>query len=245
MSTPIVSNWTHFIIACNYFFVFALFHSLGAQEGFKTFLAKYTSEFFVTYFWRIIYCLVSWYLLYLVFFLHLWMAFANNFPGVIFEYPLWAQFIKNIVVLFGASVVYSAFLQFDYFEFLGLKQIALGTRILYSKYVVGKTWTPPSLDIAGVTRFEVLGIYKYIRHPMLAGGFVMACSMINTVSGCVYLFLFSCYMIIGGYYEEKRLLRNLGEPYAKYMREVGAFFPRFRIFKKPSFGKNHATSYQQ
>jgi protein-S-isoprenylcysteine O-methyltransferase Ste14 len=34
-------------------------------------------------------------------------------------------------------------------------------------------------------------------------------------------------MLIGGYYEERRLVRVFGQDYLNYRMRVGAFFPRF------------------
>ncbi len=32
-------------------------------------------------------------------------------------------------------------------------------------------------------------------------------------------------MVIGGYYEERRMIKVFGEDYRRYQRQVGAFFP--------------------
>lgn len=37
-------------------------------------------------------------------------------------------------------------------------------------------------------------------------------------------------MFIGGWFEERRLLRVFGDEYVRYRREVGAYVPRFRRF---------------
>ena len=34
-------------------------------------------------------------------------------------------------------------------------------------------------------------------------------------------------MLIGGYYEEKRMIKIFAEDYRSYQRRVGAFFPLF------------------
>jgi protein-S-isoprenylcysteine O-methyltransferase Ste14 len=40
--------------------------------------------------------------------------------------------------------------------------------------------------------------------------------------------MYTTYMLIGAYYEERRLIRIFGEQYVEYRRQVGAFFPRLR-----------------
>lgn len=38
--------------------------------------------------------------------------------------------------------------------------------------------------------------------------------------------MYATYMVIGGYYEERRLVRIFGQDYRRYQEQVGAFFPR-------------------
>jgi protein-S-isoprenylcysteine O-methyltransferase Ste14 len=40
--------------------------------------------------------------------------------------------------------------------------------------------------------------------------------------------MYLAYMLIGGYYEERRLIRIFGDDYLRYRRRVGAFTPRLR-----------------
>jgi len=40
---------------------------------------------------------------------------------------------------------------------------------------------------------------------------------------------FTIYIFIGLWFEEKDLIKNIGEPYVEYMQETGKFLPR--IFK--------------
>jgi len=37
--------------------------------------------------------------------------------------------------------------------------------------------------------------------------------------------MYTTYMIIGGYYEERRLIKIFGEEYRRYQRRTGAFVP--------------------
>ena len=34
-------------------------------------------------------------------------------------------------------------------------------------------------------------------------------------------------MVIGGYFEERRMVKVFGGDYRRYQRQVGAYFPRF------------------
>jgi protein-S-isoprenylcysteine O-methyltransferase Ste14 len=40
--------------------------------------------------------------------------------------------------------------------------------------------------------------------------------------------MYTAYMVIGGYYEERRLIKVFGDDYRRYQRRVGAYFPLLR-----------------
>lgn len=202
------------------FTIFALFHSITPQEWFKNWLAKYLGKFFVEHFWRFPYCAISILLLYEVFLPNLRSFYATH-DELLFIYPNWLSQTMNIVYLLGILTAYWAFLQVDYLEFWGVKQIIQGVKALIrneKNHIVH--------NVAGIERLEVTGIYKLMRHPMLTGGFLMLLASPPTTTALVHFLLYSIYMVIGGYYEEKRLIKNIGPAYERYCEEVGAFFPR-------------------
>ena len=205
------------------FLAFALFHSVTAHEKFKAVITRFLSAFFVVHFWRLIYCVVSFWMLYYLF---LPTLFQFNTTELLFEYPQWTWPIVAIVYLSGVAIAYMAFIQVGYFEFWGLKQAWQGIKMIAKK----QKYEEP-MKIAGVDRLEVHGIYKWIRHPMLTGGFLMALSQVPVSATVVYLVYYTVYMIIGGYYEEKRLIQNLGPQYLEYKKDVGAFFPKLKQYK--------------
>ena len=201
-----------------FFTLFALFHSVTANEWFKDRLARVTGTFFVEYFWRFIYCVISFCLLkYTV------IDPLNEpaFTRIVLTYPLWLYNVLAVSFFVGVVVIYWALVQVDYFEFWGLRQ-------MYRGYIHWKTGKPveQKLEIAGVDRLEVKGIYHVMRHPMLTGGFLVVASSPPSLSVLCYSSLVLIYMIIGGHYEEVRLNRNIGSAYAVYCQEVGAFFPK-------------------
>jgi hypothetical protein len=109
--------WQSFAAFC----VFALFHSFGAREPFKSALARWTSPFFVAHFWRLFYCLISilWYYEFIGM-LHWGLHPDNDFW--LMDYPdgLWQTI--TAIHLGSIALIYAAFLQSDYLEFMGLKQ---------------------------------------------------------------------------------------------------------------------------
>jgi protein-S-isoprenylcysteine O-methyltransferase Ste14 len=39
--------------------------------------------------------------------------------------------------------------------------------------------------------------------------------------------MYTAYMLIGGYYEERRMIKMFEDDYRRYQRRVGTFFPIF------------------
>lgn len=207
-----------------YFLFFAIFHSLCSQEWFKNYLSKITGNFFIEYFYRFVYCLISIILLYEVFRPTLYQL--STYPIISITPEI--EFSLKIINLIGIIITYWAFLQVDYFEFWGIKQLIIGIKKIMKK----DFQIEPVKDVAGIERLEITGIYKFMRHPMLVGGLFMALAAPPSEGSLCYLGFYSLYMFAGGYYEEKRLRKNLGELYVKYSREVGSFYPKTLNFTK-------------
>ena len=201
------------------FAVFGLLHSIGAQEPFKNALARWTSPFFVDYFWRLVYCGLSyWALYYGVAALH-WARNTDNDVWLV-AYPDWLWQVIVVLHLGSIALIYVAFLQSDYLEFLGFKQAYRGLRVILGRPLAG-----PDIELFGTQRLEVRGVYALVRHPMLVGGLLFLLTSGPALNNLVYTALYTAYMVIGGYYEERRMVKVFGEDYRRYQRQVGAFFP--------------------
>ena len=200
------------------FLGFGLFHSICAREPFKELLARITSAFFVEHFWRVIYCSISYFLLYYGFFVVLYLRHPEQNVTLV-EYGLTIWIFVHLLRLASVFLTYWAFLQSDYLEFLGFKQAWKG--ILK---IIGKT--PAPQKVFGTDRLEIRGVYGWIRHPMLAGGFWFLISLPPTINNLVFLGFYSTYMLIGMYYEEERLIRIFGQDYLQYKKVVGALLPK-------------------
>ncbi len=201
------------------FSAFALLHSLGAREPCKNALARLAGTFFVAHLWRLIYCALSFFALYYgISKLH-WLHHPAN-DVWLFDYPEWLWQIVLVLHLGSVVLAYLAFIQSDYLEFLGFTQAWRGLRILLGRA------PPRPLALFGTQRLDVRGIYGWLRHPMLAAGFWFLATSGPSLNNIVYLLMYTAYMLIGGYYEEKRLVRIFGGQYLAYRREVGALFPK-------------------
>lgn len=202
------------------FGVFGFLHSTGAREPFKNALARCTSPFFVEHFWRLLYCALSYAALYYgIAELH-WARHPQNDVWLI-VYPAWLGQVVTILHLGSIALMYVAFLQSDYLEFLGMKQ---GWRGIVA--LLGSAAKPPSLELFGTHRLVTSGVYAWVRHPLMVGGLLFLVTSGPSLNNLVYTLMYAMYMVIGGYYEERRLLRIFGQHYARYQAQVGAFVPR-------------------
>lgn len=213
-----------FLKVTGWFFLFSLFHSITAHEWFKVKLARVTGKYFVDYYWRLIYCAISVFMIKYGVCDPLYQAGIGTMP--VMQFPEWYLNLTAITFFFGVLITYWAYLQFDILEFLGIRQCCLGLKGSFTGTM------PPSTKIAGTDRLVAKGIYKVVRHPMLAGAFLMAISGPPYAGTYLYSVLFFVYMVIGVYYEERRLVRNLGTEYTAYKNEVGAFFPKLSQFRR-------------
>lgn len=204
------------------FALFAFFHSIGAHEPLKRALGRQTSPFFVDHFWRVIYCTLSFAALYGGVATLLWGRHADNNVWLI-VYPAWLWQVITVVHLGSIALLYVAFWQSDYLEFLGLTQAWRGLRLL-----AGRPVKPTSPALFGTQRLVQTGLYGWVRHPMLTAGLLFLLTSGPSLNNLVYTALYTLYMLLGGYYEERRLVRVFGQDYLHYRARVGAFFPRLR-----------------
>lgn len=201
------------------FAAFGLLHSIGAREGFKSRLEHVAGEFFVTYFWRVVYCALSYYALYHVVSVLHW-DMNREFGRWLFVYPEWAWNVIMLAHLASLGFLYAALMQNDYLEFWGIRQAWRGVRVLAGR--------PPGapLRLFGTDRLSTTGVYGVVRHPMMAGGFWFLLTSGPSLNNAVFAVFYGAYMLVGGYYEEQRLLRVFGDDYRAYRRQVPPFLPR-------------------
>ena len=152
------------------------------------------------------------------------MHWARNteYDVWLIAYPDWLWQITIVLHLGSVALLYTAFLQSDYLEFLGLKQAYQGLLSILGR-------TPPTSDIKlfGTHRLEVRGVYGWIRHPMMVAGLLFLLTSGPSLNNIVYTAMYTAYMVIGGYYEERRMIKIFEDDYRRYQRRVGAFFPLF------------------
>ena len=138
--------------------------------------------------------------------------FWQSLPGSVWQIEsalaqlaLWTVFALAWSYLFIATFVT------NHFELMGLRQVYL--------YFVNKRHT----TLPFTRRF----MYRYSRHPMMLGVLVGLWSVpAMSVSHFVMSALFTLYVFIGVFFEERGLVMEFGEIYRKYKKEIGMFFPK-------------------
>jgi protein-S-isoprenylcysteine O-methyltransferase Ste14 len=131
-----------------------------------------------------------------------------------FDLPAWLYGIQFALFAGGCVLMAAGARQFDMGLFSGLAQVR------------GKAEDEP---------LRTEGLLGRIRHPLFAAGFLLLWgSAVNEV-GLATAIWGSVYLYAGSRFEERRLLRLYGQPYADYLRRVPAFAP-WRRSHPPSQG---------
>jgi protein-S-isoprenylcysteine O-methyltransferase Ste14 len=110
----------------------------------------------------------------------------------------------------AALALLVALLQTDVWAFAGLSQ--------------------PFRGESGTGRLVTGGMYRFVRHPLYATGLVilwLAPQM--TVNRLVLITCLSLYLIIGAFYEERKLARDFGPAYAEYRSRTPMFLPGLKL----------------
>jgi protein-S-isoprenylcysteine O-methyltransferase Ste14 len=193
------------------FAVFGYTHSLLASEKVKKQFKKIFGELIA--FYRLLYNIFGLLSLYLIY------ELSPKPHVIIYDLPNPYDLIVLIPQFLSLAGVMWTFKYICFKEFLGLDQIK---RFFEKRYTT-------ELDEEFTLRIE--GPYRYSRHPVYF--FSITFLLFRPVMDLFYLTFFVCtviYFYIGSYYEEKKLVRQFGEIYENYNKEVPRIFP-VKLFK--------------
>jgi protein-S-isoprenylcysteine O-methyltransferase Ste14 len=132
--------------------------------------------------------------------------------------------LRTIFALGWALVLVSTFL-IDHFDLFGLRQVWL--------FLLGRSYTP--------REFATPGLYRFVRHPLYAGWFLafwMTPTM--TLAHLMFAIATSTYILLAITFEERDLVREFGETYEEYRREVPMLVP-FTGGKREAAAREHAA----
>jgi len=131
---------------------------------------------------------------------------------IIFSWSGWAVSIR-LLFFVGAMVCFLGGAKgYDLQNFLGLKQIREGRE---------------SLLLGDDESFSEAGIFGLIRHPWYLGSFLFVWSIFGTYyeKNFACVLILSCYLVLGTYLEERKILAEHGDMYRRYQARVSMFFP--------------------
>ncbi len=95
-------------------------------------------------------------------------------------------------------------------SFLGLEQLA----------------RPAGID---EPQLVIRGLYRWVRHPLYTAGLVFIWfTPLMTVNLLVLNLGLTVYIVIGAYFEERKLLRQFGPAYAEYQKSTPMLVPGFK-----------------
>jgi protein-S-isoprenylcysteine O-methyltransferase Ste14 len=116
-------------------------------------------------------------------------------------------------ILFGAGwlMVPLASLMINHFDLFGTRQVYLNLK--------GKT--------SEALPFRTPHLYKQMRHPLYVGWIIAFWSAPTmTVGHLLFAFVFTAYIVIATFVEERDLVNHFGQQYQQYQRRVPRFIPR-------------------
>lgn len=123
-------------------------------------------------------------------------------------------YLTTVVQGVGLVILIAGVMQTGPFEFLGLQQLtSLGGS------------QPPAL----VTD----GLYAHIRHPLYTGGLLLMWLLPDvTLNRLALMITLTIYLIVGAFFEERKLQKEFGAAYSEYKARVPMFIPKI-IHRQP------------
>lgn len=139
-------------------------------------------------------------------------AWWRPLGGVVWELesPL-ARGAAQAIFAAGFTTVLATSFLINHFDLFGLRQVWT--------YLRGRAYQPLA--------FRTPGVYAHVRHPLYVGWFLAFwATPTMTVSHLVFAVMTTAYILVAMLFEERDLVAEHGEAYARYRARVPRFFPR-------------------
>jgi len=137
------------------------------------------------------------------------MAFLYIFPDqILYMIPAPWIYLTILIQVLSIIALVAAVIQTGPLEFIGLAQLI--------KVEEGK---PGQLMTSG--------FYAYVRHPLYTGTLVFLWLIPEmTVNRLIFFAALTLYILIGAYFEERKLLKDFGTAYAEYKAKTPMLVPK-------------------
>ncbi|HEY9052790.1 MAG TPA: hypothetical protein VIQ03_14660 [Gammaproteobacteria bacterium] len=146
--------------------------------------------------------------------------------------------LASLAVVIGYRYLIKSEIIFDWNDYLRIVQIAmialgivlflLGTKKYDARRFMGLAQLKEDFSKQGLTssgELDTSGILQVIRHPWYAALLLLIWAMPLDMAGLVLNIVFTLYLLIGIWLEEKKLLREFGEAYGHYQQNVSMLIP--------------------
>jgi protein-S-isoprenylcysteine O-methyltransferase Ste14 len=120
--------------------------------------------------------------------------------------PQYCALAGNVVMVAGAVIILVALFGYDGGRFLGTTQV---------KSAEAPEDEPLRTD----------GLHRYVRHPLYSGLFLILWGHAQTELAIATAVWASLYLLIGTWFEERRLIDRYGDAYRNYRARVPAYVP--------------------
>ncbi|CAF1180675.1 unnamed protein product [Rotaria sordida] len=200
--------------------IFGLVHTVFAQEFAQVFLGRFL---FPKQTLRTVYCLLVTVTAFIImgFWQHTHIQLWNWLPSTMSDYQ------QNLALFFIFNVIYApawyVVIQFNPFEFCGLKQIFNKTESIgcpYSSSVKSEARTINNPTLV------TTGLFRYCRHPLyLITLLSLTITPVMSLDRLAFIIYTCIYGSIGIYFEERKLIQIFGQAYIDYQQHVPAIFP--------------------
>ena len=187
-----------YVLLIGLWFLYLTLHSVLASDRVKSFFKKILKNGFR--FYRIVYSLISTVGLLIL------LIFNAAIPSkLLFISVGFVRYLSLMLATFGVMVISRAFREYRFSSFIGLKQ--------------------------ETNEFSQRGILKRVRHPIYSGTILIVVGFFLFNPSISTLISISCilaYLPVGIYLEESKLIKQFGDQYITYKKEVPSIFPRFK-----------------
>jgi protein-S-isoprenylcysteine O-methyltransferase Ste14 len=136
-----------------------------------------------------------------------------------FALPFWLKGAMWAMALGGVVLALAGLREYDGSRFLGTWQLRHG---------VGANEDEPDEPLV------TAGLHAYVRHPLYTAAFLLLWGLAQSPLGLATAVWGSLYLLIGTWFEERKLLRRYEADYRAYRARVPAFIPwKGRAIPKP------------
>jgi len=190
------------------FLCFAIQHSVTISDPFKAWMIRLFGKRFYQGYYRILFTAAN--ILILLFMIPYLAALPDHH---LFTYSTWTRLGMRILQCFGIWVFIQAGKKTDFLYFIGVRQV-----------IRHKKGEPESDDETLIRD----GIYGRVRHPLYLGSILVLWGepyLVSARNGLIIVILSTLYFYLGSMLEERRMVRQLGDEYRRYQREVPRLFP--------------------